>query len=539
MSFREIQATTVWEIVPGRFPRAPTCLYRGPGRAFPSRAHREAAAGRQAFLACRWLGGESTYWHQCKHTKEPHVMKVIDEKLMDLSKRTKVNIRSASQPNFELSDSEVLDEIRCLKKALDSLDEFAVKENRQQNADEFLLYRAGLQAIEYLESDLDHRKQHGRPKGAPVVPGAGPVASGDGVIDSTKMIRGIPGTTKNLLFALYPGIERSQPKAYAEMRAVEYFGRMAKGALGDQEFRAMSHGTGTGGGYMIPVVLFNQVLSDAVNTSSILSAMTFFPLEEGDSLELPIWKTGNRAGGTLVEGINVRWTGESLTIPESEGTMNLVRVTAHKCAILCHASNEFLSDSSIAESSLRDAIAKSMQFALEVVVTSGNGVAKPLGSFVSPHRIVVDRTTANSIEYADLVNMAARIAPGRAPRWNFSAPAWAKVCLMESTSGDLIVDPSATGARTLLGFPVEVNDLPSNVGSEADAVLFDPSAIGCVVKATAGVNAAVVKSDQFRFDRDESSFRMVVRLGTSPLSVGQITPRNSGPVQSWCVVLGV
>jgi HK97 family phage major capsid protein len=350
-------------------------------------------------------------------------------------------------------------------------------------------------------------------------------------------VRGKDLKDRTLLQVLAPDLFRAQNPDYARLSIVDVLNGVKKGGAGlPPEMRAQSVGMAVGGGFSIPTLFWDSVLTQTIANDPWLREITYFPLPAdrvSGSGTMPVLDTSTRTKTSIYKGLDFVTVGESSPIPESEAAFKGLVVNTFKKAALLLCSNEFLADSTFGSPLIGRIMRETLQHVLTGLIVDGTGVAEGLGALNVADRIVSPRTTENTIEYADLVRMKSRLTPGRRGRWLFSAESWAETCLMESTSGDLIVSPSQTGETTFLNLPVTVSDLGRTLGSEGDVSIIDASVFGALMLP----GATVEQSSSYRFAHDETAFRLTQRFGFSPMLLGKVTPRNGGNQTSWCIVL--
>lgn len=309
-----------------------------------------------------------------------------------------------------------------------------------------------------------------------------------------------------------------------------------KAGVGLESRGATSH-IGTQGGYLIPSPLFSGVLVEAIQTSSLLSGCRYFPLGEGNSLELPILAGTDRATGPY-GGLLVKWTGEDLAMPDQDLNLGMILVNVYDANIFMIVSNQFLSDSPAGEATVQTALRDSMTWGIEHVLLRGDGLAKPRGCLSDPNRIVVNRAVANSVSYVDLTNMVTRLNAPVRPVWYISPRAWQSILQAQDGANHYIMSPLVTEGGVapprLLGIPYVISDFCADLGSEADVCLVDANAIGIVIRK----GATIERSTEYRFQYNQTCYRTVFRMGAAPLSRGAVTPYNGSTYKlGWVVVL--
>lgn len=107
----------------------------------------------------------------------------------------------------------------------------------------------------------------------------------------------------------------------------------------------------------------------------------------------------------------------------------------------------------------------------------GDGISKPLGILSQPSKVNVNRTTANQIATADILNMYARIKMGGTFIWIGSQTIIPQLYAIQGGNSEnlFIMNAAPPAPGTLLGIPIMWNDRSPALGSEGDLILADLS----------------------------------------------------------------
>lgn len=106
---------------------------------------------------------------------------------------------------------------------------------------------------------------------------------------------------------------------------------------------------------------------------------------------------------SLYGGISRQWLGENSTATPSDAKLRLVSLILKRLAIYSNITNILLQET-------RQILVESLVYAIEEGILVGTGVNQMSGLVDSPGAVLANRTTANAIVYADIVNMFARLA---------------------------------------------------------------------------------------------------------------------------------
>lgn len=180
------------------------------------------------------------------------------------------------------------------------------------------------------------------------------------------------------------------------------FDRLIRGTLtgdwagADAERRAMSEGTPSAGGYLVPTPLAAGVLDLARNASRVMQAgATTIPMDSS-TLKVPR-QVGDPA---------MVWHTEGAAIDPTGLTFDAVTLTARTLPVLVTMSLELLEDVDTIDNVISSAVAKALALELDRVALRGTGVApQPLGvlsqSGVSLHSMGANGAPADWDELLD------------------------------------------------------------------------------------------------------------------------------------------
>lgn len=269
------------------------------------------------------------------------------------------------------------------------------------------------------------------------------------------------------------------------------------------EFRALQSSTLTEGGYLVPTETAKTYFDKLRATSAFLRGLPTSNIIQFDTAELIL--------PGIASSSTPGYVNEGDVIPEGNMAFAGVSLKAKAIKELRFASNELLSDSAVdlrnmlgadmlkAASSRIDADSFAGSAANEVKGIIGQGITTTLGAGKLP-------------TFDDIAAAMTRIESADAtPSVVFAAPDVAAAVRTEkaSTAGTYQGgSPTGTPLTSVWGLPLLVS---SNVPAK-HAIVCDASRIFFGIRSQAYINA----SEDFRFDRDQVAYRLVVRVaGTS------------------------
>lgn len=285
--------------------------------------------------------------------------------------------------------------------------------------------------------------------------------------------------------------------------------------------------TGEDGGFLIPPVYSNRMLERTQERLGIIEQCDKLTLT-GNSITVNGTVDHDRSGTTYRHGgVVVYWVGEAGQITRSSLKFRPVELRLNKLACLSFATDEILADG-LANFGTR-LLAKhadAMGDELLEAVMFGNGTGKPLGAFAGDACEPVDRGTASTILYADIINMEQALwaSSDAAGRFYFNPECWSKIRQLKLASGTgndpaVIVD---TRDKSIDGRPYKRTDHCSALGTAGDIVLGDFSQYLLAMKGT--VQTAM--SIHLRFDYGETAYRSTFRVDGKPAWERVLTPRK-------------
>jgi HK97 family phage major capsid protein len=290
------------------------------------------------------------------------------------------------------------------------------------------------------------------------------------------------------------------------------------------------------GGFLIPETLRSELLKVALENAVVRPRARVIPME---SLRVPFPAVDSTSNVSSVHGgIVGYWTEEGAAMTESQARFSRVILDAKKLTAYTKVPSELLADSLISLSALIDQLfPEALAWFEDIAFLTGDGVGEPLGVLNGNAAISVSRTAGgNAIEFADVVNMYARMLPSSLSRavWIASIdtfPSLAQLALTRGTDG--IASPAlwmnngqAIGSppMTLLGRPVIFTEKVPASGSAGDLSFVD---FGFYLVGDRQVMQARQSEERY-FETDEVAFRIIERVDGRPWLQSAITPQNNG-----------
>jgi HK97 family phage major capsid protein len=314
--------------------------------------------------------------------------------------------------------------------------------------------------------------------------------------------------------------------------------------------KSNNEGSGAAGGWLVPQEYTTRFFKPLAERGIIYPRAEIVPMGTAVANGPMLDATTVQAAGTapFFGGILAKWGWESNTLSNSESEPQFRQLTLNAWDLMLYAvaSNQLLQDMPPdADAKLMSTFGRAAGWYAEWAFFNGfgAGAGMPLGILNAPCAYDVARAGAGAISVADIGNMSARLLPMSWENavWACSPTALAKVCQVTG----YVINQAREDERDLhvgylLSRPLFVTDKLPALGTRGDLVLLDPSlyVVGDRMQAVVDVSDQAVVSGSSMFQRNQSMFRVWVRLDGKPMLNGRVTlPDAAGTVVSSVVVL--
>lgn len=301
------------------------------------------------------------------------------------------------------------------------------------------------------------------------------------------------------------------------------------------------------GGFLIPEILRSEILQMSLEESIVRPRATVIPMS---SLRVPIPMIDDTSHvSSILGGVTAYWTEEAASLTESQASFDRVVLDAKKLTAFALVPNELLQDAPAFSGFFDTTFPKAITYFEDLAFLSGVGVGEPQGYINSPVSIQVTKETgqtAATIVWENIVKMYSRMLPtslGRAV-WIVSPdtfPQLATMALSVGTGGGPVwignfaggQGGDATPPATILGRPVFVSEKVPALGTTGDISFVDLSYY--LVGDRMQMQSA--SSEHFKFQNDQTAYRVIQRVDGRPWLQSALTPHNGGPTLSPVVQL--
>lgn len=293
------------------------------------------------------------------------------------------------------------------------------------------------------------------------------------------------------------------------------------------------------GGFLVPETLRSQLLQMALEMAVVRPRATVIPME---SARVPFPAIDVTSHESSVFGAMIAyWGEESAALTDANPKFRRVVLDAKKLTGYSQVPNELLQDSISSFAALIEALwPKALAWFEDVAFMTGSGVGEPLG-FIgasNPASIAVDAEggqAADTITLENILSMYQRMLPASlaTAQWYCTPQALRQLFTMAlsvGTGGGPVMLTNAAGPApmTILGRPLNVTEKCPVLGNRGDIVFADLSYY--LVGDRQAMSA--MSSQDFRFQNDETAFRIIQRVDGRPWVTNAITPQNGGDTLS-------
>jgi HK97 family phage major capsid protein len=291
------------------------------------------------------------------------------------------------------------------------------------------------------------------------------------------------------------------------------------------------------GGFLIPETLRSELLKVSLETSIVRPRARVIPME---TLRVPfpaIDSTSNVS--SVYGGVVGYWTEEGATLTASSATFGRIVLDAKKLTAYTEVPNELISDSVGSFQAFLDQIfPEALGFYEDDAFINGTGVGEPLGFINAAAAVEVTKESgqpADTIVWENIVKAYSRMLPSSLGRavWICSIntfPELATMALSVGTGGSAIwLNNGAVGPpMTILGRPVIFSEKVPPLGDAGDINFVD---LGFYLIGDRQVMSAM-SSPHFKFQNDQTAYRIIERVDGRPWLQSAITPKNNGSTLS-------
>jgi len=286
------------------------------------------------------------------------------------------------------------------------------------------------------------------------------------------------------------------------------------------DIKALSEGTGTAGGYLVPPSYIQELVALRRATAPLLDYIRQVPVTT-NLIYVPLQTTVSTVG----------WTAENATKTSTDEVLGQLSVNVFTLAGIAKVSNQLLEDSSPAvDAIVRQDLMRGLNIEMDRVVINGSGTGQPTG-ILNASGVTSTVSTATAVApqklLDDIVNAISRLQQtyyGNPSAIVMSPRTWGALMTSKDTTGRFLMT-SLTTPQQDYAMP----NIPAPTGATADnlgitgGVTFTFAGIPIVVDANmpvnlSGTNSAVIVGalhEAWWLKRDDVRIDMSQEAGTS------------------------
>ena len=287
----------------------------------------------------------------------------------------------------------------------------------------------------------------------------------------------------------------------------------------------------TSGGALVPTQFAATIFDSGIEQTNFAQRCSMFPLT-GPELLIPALD-GEDHTSTLYGGFAAQWSGEAVTNNETEPTFRAIRLVRNKLTVYTSYSRELSQDAGYA-SVISPLMGKTIGWFLDNAILNGTGVNQPKGILSAACKIPITRAAANSVGYADIVNMYIRQLDLNGAVWVCNKNVYAKLLTMQDAASQYMWQVNAVDGVPLriLGLPVIDSEKVPSLGTEGDLSLINFKYVGCGI----GPEISFETQNATYWSSDKVAARSIIHVAAACMMEKPVTPQN-GETLSPIVVL--
>lgn len=285
------------------------------------------------------------------------------------------------------------------------------------------------------------------------------------------------------------------------------------------------------GGFLVPETLRSEMLAVALERAVVRPRARVIPME---TLRVPFPAVDSTSNASSVfGGVVAYWTEEGGQLTDSNASFGRLVLEAKKLTAYTQVPNELLSDSvSSFQAFIDNMFPQALGFYEDDAFMNGNGVGMPEGFLKARAMVQVAAESgqgSGTILWQNILKMYSRMLPSSLGNavWIASIdtmPELATMALSVGTGGSAIwLNNGQEGfPMSILGRPVIFTEKCPALGSAGDINFVD---LSFYLIGDRQVMSAM-SSPHFKFQNDDTAYRIIQRVDGKPWLQSAITPKN-------------
>lgn len=315
--------------------------------------------------------------------------------------------------------------------------------------------------------------------------------------------------------------------------------------LVESEERALSVGTDTKGGYLIPDEFISRIRMVSPQEAIVRPRASVIPAGDipDQKITMPALDQTATDGTGIYGGVSVSWIEEGETKPETDTGFNEISLEPKEVAGHIVVTDKLLRNAPAVEGLITQLFRGAINSAEEDAFFNSAVATRPTGIISHAGTITVNRSQANRIVFSDVVNMLAKKLGGGNYVWVASISTLPQLIRMkdfeaaDSDAPNLVWQPDARAGMpgTILGIPVLFSDQLPTLGNKGDLILANFTYY--LIKDGYGI--AIDASPHVYFTKNKTVIKAFWNVDGKPWLTAPITLRDGSTKVSPFVVLDV
>jgi len=286
------------------------------------------------------------------------------------------------------------------------------------------------------------------------------------------------------------------------------------------EKRELQMGVGSKGGYALPDQFRPEIWQVQPQEAIVRPRATVLPAGDPPDAKLEMPALDQTSGSNIYGGVTITHTGEAITMTETSAALRQMTLEPKEMSAYIVVTNKLLANWAAASAFISGQLRKAMIGQEDYDFMRGDGINKALGFINAPCAVTVARSASNTIAYADIYGMFARLKMGGSPLWVASQTTIPQlVTIVDAGShaiwvggGNITNGIAAAMPATLFGIPIMFADRLPALGTKGDINLVDLSYY--IIKDGSGPIAGV--STELLFLSNRTVFKIVWNVDAKP-----------------------
>lgn len=290
------------------------------------------------------------------------------------------------------------------------------------------------------------------------------------------------------------------------------------------------------GGFLVPETMRSDLLQISLESSIIRPRAQVIPMS---TLRVPVPFIDDEShASSVLGGMVFYWTEESANLTETTGTFGRAVLDAKKLTGFSNVPNELLADAPAFAGFFNRVVPAGIAWYEDLAFLQGTGVGEPLGLVSCPASVSVAAESGQAtktIVWENIVKMYSRMLPQalKSAVWiaNIDTfPELATMALSVGTGGGPVWIGNYAGGTggadtpplTILGRPVYFTEKLPTLGTTGDLCFVAPEFYLIGDRQM----LQVMSSEHYRFQNDQTSFRLIERCDGRPWLSSALTPHS-------------